>query len=213
MTLLTSSINARVLGAMLVAALVAPVIGCGSDRTAVAEDRDASVVTTDPDAGTARGRGADHPDASDEDAPDARPADASQADAGAIDAPDGAAGEVDDEEDIAACGDELASEHTSDGPAGGPAASVVFPSHRAYPDADTIRVRGTANDPDGVAAVSVNGVGASSSDAFATWTATVPIAHGCNVLRVTATDSLGNRNERADALANQGVAQLLERAR
>lgn len=125
-------------------------------------------------------------------------------DAGGGDGGEPQAEPVDDKDDVPACGDELTGEAVDEEP---PTATVLFPSHRAYTDASSITVRGSAHDPDGVAAVSVGGVGARSTDGFATWTATVPLVHGCNVLPVTVTDSLGNQHEHADSLAirNQGT--------
>lgn len=79
----------------------------------------------------------------------------------------------------------------------GPEASIAFPPPRSYTDATTMIVRGSARDRDGVLAVSVNGIPATSSDGFASWSATLPINSGCNTLRVSATDMRGNESTNA----------------
>ncbi len=113
----------------------------------------------------------------------------------------------------ATCASELDQPSRNAGP--GPSASIAFPPPRSYSDATTMTVRGTASDPDGVASVRVNDLAATSSDGFATWSATVPISFGCNVLRVTATDRQGNESANAASAmvrnrgaSLQGVAAL-----
>ena len=59
-----------------------------------------------------------------------------------------------------------------------PEARIDFPLPSALTDAETIRVRGSASDPDGVAAVRVNGVPASTVDGFGTWWVVVPMGLG-----------------------------------
>ena len=57
----------------------------------------------------------------------------------------------------------------------------------------TVVIQGTASDTiSGLASVTVNGVAATTSDAFAHWTATIPLGTGANTLTVTATDNAGN---------------------
>lgn len=73
-----------------------------------------------------------------------------------------------------------------------PTARIDFPLPSALTDAATIRVRGSASDPDGVAAVRVNGVPASTVDGFGTWWAVVPLELGENELFVEAVDVLGH---------------------
>ena len=65
-------------------------------------------------------------------------------------------------------------------------ASITFPP-AGLTDAATITVRGTAADPDtDIVAVSVNGVAATTTDGFATWTAAaIPLAAGDNDLNVS----------------------------
>jgi DNA-binding beta-propeller fold protein YncE len=73
-----------------------------------------------------------------------------------------------------------------------------------------LTVRGRASAAGGISAVYVNDVAASSQDGFATWTARVWIADGCNILRAAAVDSRGQRNEGAATVAvrNRGGALL-----
>ena len=72
------------------------------------------------------------------------------------------------------------------GDAESPVARIDFPLGSALTDAAQLRVRGTAHDPSGVAAVRVNGVPATSSDGFATWAVVVPLELGENALVVEA---------------------------
>jgi hypothetical protein len=67
----------------------------------------------------------------------------------------------------------------------------------ALTDAATLRVRGTARDPDGVASVHVHGVAASTVNGFATWWAEVPLELGENVLHVETLDLAGNHDPSA----------------
>ena len=78
-----------------------------------------------------------------------------------------------------------------------PRARIDFPLPSALTDAGTMRVRGSARDPDGIAAVHVNGVPASTADGFLTWWAVVPLELGENALVVETVDALGNLDARA----------------
>jgi sugar lactone lactonase YvrE len=78
-----------------------------------------------------------------------------------------------------------------------PQARIDFPLPSALTDAATMRVRGSASDPDGVAAVRVNGMPASTVDGFATWWVVVPLELGESELVVEAVDALGNLDPKA----------------
>ena len=78
-----------------------------------------------------------------------------------------------------------------------PSVALTFPPPVSSTDAESITVRGTASDLNGVGEVRVNGVLASTTDGFATWQADVPLANGMNTLTVAASDSHGNTNTRA----------------
>lgn len=93
-----------------------------------------------------------------------------------------------------ACGDDGGG-NTGDGLA--PAVTVAFPPPASLTDADTITVRGRAGDPDGVAAIRVNGELATTSDGFAEWQAVVPLSRGDNAITITSEDSLGFIDESA----------------
>jgi hypothetical protein len=75
---------------------------------------------------------------------------------------------------------------------GAPLATIMFPPARGLTDIDSITVRGVAADVNGVAAIRVNGVPATTSDGYATWQAVVPLAHGNNTIVVESEDTLGN---------------------
>lgn len=73
-----------------------------------------------------------------------------------------------------------------------PKAGIGFPLPSALTDADSIRVRGTARDADGVASVRVNGILASTVNGFAHWWVVVPLELGENELVVETLDLAGN---------------------
>ena len=73
-----------------------------------------------------------------------------------------------------------------------PTATVRFPFDGAVTTAGTVTVAGSSYDPSGVYGVSVAGVPATSSDGFAHWSASVPLADGPHVLPVSTTDMAGN---------------------
>jgi len=83
--------------------------------------------------------------------------------------------------------------------------SLVFPPPRSVSDQPAIVVRGKAMDPDGVAAVRVNGVLATTTNSFTDWRATVPLAAGANPL-VIETEDRGGR-----VAANPPSATVLRR--
>jgi len=77
-----------------------------------------------------------------------------------------------------------------------PTATILFPPQNAFTEGSTILVRGTASDADGsIASVSVNGVKATSTDAFATWSVKLPTQVGTHSLDVTVTDNSGVTNQ------------------
>jgi len=92
-------------------------------------------------------------------------------------------------------------------PASGSAtAEIHFPTPVTMTDATQIAVRGVASN---ATAISVNGVAATSTDGFATWTATVPLNFGLNTLFVSTTDAGGGVNtEAASARVVQDPAAL-----
>jgi hypothetical protein len=89
-----------------------------------------------------------------------------------------------------------------------PTAAIVFPARFSYTEANSLRIRGASSDAGTIASVSVNGIAAATSDAFAHWTATVPIAAGDNAVLVSTTDALGNTDTAAARVdvANRGAA-------
>lgn len=95
-----------------------------------------------------------------------------------------------------------------------PSAHIVFPTKISYTDASTVTVRGNAQDTSGVSSVTVNGVAATTTDGFASWRATVPIASGENVIAVSVTDAAGNTNSNADSVqvTNNGTPLIGLRA-
>ncbi len=79
-----------------------------------------------------------------------------------------------------------------------PQVAVAFPPPCSTTENDYVVVRGTATDSDGIQAVMVNGVLALTSDGFANWQATIPLAGGPNPVVVSATDLLGYRSEETE---------------
>lgn len=82
-----------------------------------------------------------------------------------------------------------------------PSAEIVFPTRGGFTPAESIVIRGVASDDDAVSSVTVNGVVASSTDGFATWTATLPLTYGDNTVSVDVTDNGGNQVTAVDTLA------------
>ncbi|MEO8061555.1 MAG: hypothetical protein ABI821_02280 [Pseudomonadota bacterium] len=90
-----------------------------------------------------------------------------------------------------------------------PSARIVFPTNNSYTDAETIAVRGNANDTIGVLSVTVNGVPAVSIDGYLNWRADVPLAPGNNALVVSVADMAGNTaSNAASATVLKGGALL-----
>ena len=83
-----------------------------------------------------------------------------------------------------------------------PVVAVTSPANNTTTTANSIVVTGTASDTiSSLTAVVVNGVAATTSDGFATWTATVPLTPGANTITATSTDS-------ADQGGNTGTASI-----
>ncbi len=83
-----------------------------------------------------------------------------------------------------------------------PVAVVQFPPLASLTSAATIAMRGTAEDEfSAITRVSIDGNAATSTDGFATWSITVPLAPGVNELLVETEDSEGNIDMAAVELA------------
>ncbi len=78
-----------------------------------------------------------------------------------------------------------------------PAAAIHFPTEDSVTDSSRIIVRGICNDSDGVSAVRVNGVDATTTDGFRNWQAEVILNYGMNILTVEAVDNAGHINPEA----------------
>lgn len=89
-----------------------------------------------------------------------------------------------------------------------PTAQIQFPPMGAETEQSSITVRGTASDAGRVTVVRVNGVDASSTDDFATWSATVPLSPGLNVLVVETGDQALNSDTSAATVAIDRRATL-----
>jgi len=75
-----------------------------------------------------------------------------------------------------------------------PTPRIIFPTPRTLTTKDRIMVRGNTSDNGRIVAVTVNGIAASSSDNFLTWTTEVPLKPGMNQISVLARDRAGNSN-------------------
>jgi hypothetical protein len=83
---------------------------------------------------------------------------------------------------------------------GGPApVRILFPPTRSFTDAKSLTVRGRTTDGRDVQSVRVNGVVATSTDGFATWSAQVPMVFGENRINVAVTDDEGRASALPDA--------------
>lgn len=81
-----------------------------------------------------------------------------------------------------------------------PTVRVAYPPPISMTGENTITIRGTASDPDGVAAIRVNGTLADTQNDFADWQATVPLMPGDNALVVDSEDTSGNVTTQAAAV-------------
>jgi hypothetical protein len=73
-----------------------------------------------------------------------------------------------------------------------PQVQLLFPTPRFYTDAESVTVRGTAQDPTVIQTLSVNGVAATTSNGFVDWSATIPVPLGTTAVVVARADALGN---------------------
>src|SRR5262245_59350980 len=87
-------------------------------------------------------------------------------------------------------------------------ATVTFPGPSALLTYTPVTVRGTAEGPNTIARVTVDGVLASSTDGFATWAATIPLAMGRNNVVVSVEDERGNRDASAATATLTRIAPL-----
>jgi len=81
-----------------------------------------------------------------------------------------------------------------------PSAKIVFPSRHSLTEGEYITVRGTATDDTGIASITVNGITASSNDAYQNWTANIPLEPGSNNLAIQTTDLDGNLNTASNSI-------------
>lgn len=83
-----------------------------------------------------------------------------------------------------------------------PVVTITAPANNTTTTANSIIVSGTATDTiSPLTGLMVNGVAATTSDGYATWTATVPLTPGANTITATTTDS-------ADQGGNTGSASI-----
>lgn len=78
-----------------------------------------------------------------------------------------------------------------------PTVTVLFPPARSKAEPGALFVRGTASDPDGITQLTVEGVAATSTDGFATWSAALDLADGLHDLAVDTRDQRGTRTSAA----------------
>ena len=84
-----------------------------------------------------------------------------------------------------------------------PSIAIVSPASGSSTTQANITVQGTSTDAlSGVAGVrlNINGATVSTSNGFATWTATVPLGFGTNAITATATDNAGNTTTTAPVI-------------
>ncbi len=84
-----------------------------------------------------------------------------------------------------------------------PTVDVIFPPEVSLGTAFQLTVRGTAADADGVAAIRVNGVAATTSNDFADWQALVPLSFGDNTIVVESEDIAGATDASAAELLHK----------
>ena len=94
-------------------------------------------------------------------------------------------------------------------PANAPTASISSPSDGDLVNTSRISVTGSANDADGIANISVNGVAASSDDGYGTWSADIPLMSGPNIIAVQTADTYLNINPAAAEITINNSAAIL----
>ncbi|ACY12819.1 hypothetical protein [Haliangium ochraceum] len=82
-----------------------------------------------------------------------------------------------------------------------PTVRISFPPPSSLTDSDSVIVRGTAADVDGIAELRINGTAVQTSDNFANWTATITLSHGANAIAVESEDIYGNSDASAAAIS------------
>lgn len=97
----------------------------------------------------------------------------------------------------------------------GPEVRIVAPADGARLDGDTVRIEGTAADPDGLASVAVQVASnvprlAESTDGYATWWVEVPVPPGAFEVRAWGFDADGLRSTDTDAILLQGPAVAVD---
>lgn len=90
-----------------------------------------------------------------------------------------------------------------------PVVEIVFPPARSLTDAETVTLRGTASDADGVAALRVNGMAVSVVNEDGRWQVTVPLVRGENELVIESEDELGNVGVQAAEIVVEQSANIL----
>ncbi|GAB4570269.1 MAG: hypothetical protein Tsb0020_24940 [Haliangiales bacterium] len=72
-----------------------------------------------------------------------------------------------------------------------PTVDVIFPPPSSLTDTPSITVRGTAEDVDAITEILVNGMAATTTDGYATWSATIALEHGVNAIAIQSEDEYG----------------------
>ncbi len=87
-----------------------------------------------------------------------------------------------------------------------PSAAITFPPAISMTDGNTVTVHGTASDNGTITAVRVNGQDAQTSDGFASWNVTVPLADESNTLTVETEDAAANTDpDAAEAVIKRDI--------
>lgn len=91
-----------------------------------------------------------------------------------------------------------------------PAANIIFPPAVSLTDAKTVTVVGSASDNNTITTLRLNSVDAATSDAFANWSAQIPLGVGPNTLTAEVSDIALNTNASADSVTiNAGGPPLV----
>lgn len=85
-----------------------------------------------------------------------------------------------------------------------PVVTLISPAPGAVAHTATITLEGTATDASAITRIAVGGVDATTTDGFATFSVTVPIVLGDNVLHVLARDGAGNEDAEAASITVVG---------
>ena len=114
---------------------------------------------------------------------------------------------------LSACGGGGGGSDSASGPSAdttAPAVAMTSPSINSATTSATTPVSGTASDASGIVRITVNGVEATTEDAYANWTASIPTGSGLDLISVEAEDGAGNIQSEEYSIRVNRLASIFE---